>query len=108
MKLLLCVSCSDVFSLSTKGIKTCSCGKTSGEYVNHLDAVVTGQKNKFVVLGFANDSLVDAIRDQFKYGDGSVKMDYGHEIVTKGREFFAFIIPDCASTVKRIYTDAAS
>jgi hypothetical protein len=108
MKLLLCFKCNDVFSLKTSRMTTCICGQTSGQYLNNLDAEVSGVKDKFVVLGFDNMSLVEAIRAQLLLGDSQEKMLYGSREVTKGRDFRSFVIPDSSQTVKRIYTDATS
>ena len=108
MKLLLCVECSDVFSLKTSGMTTCICGQTSGQYLDNLNAEVSGVKDKFLVLGFDNSSLVEAIRTQLLLGDNQEKMIYGPKEVTKGRDFRAFIIPDSSTTVKRIYINATS
>jgi len=90
MKLILCVKCSDVFKLSDEKYKTCDCGMSGGEYVNTIDAEVSGP---CIVLGFSNHSLLQAIRLQTSNGD---RMD------KQGREFDAFIIPECAPSVKRL------
>ena len=91
MKLLLCVKCSDVFSLKTSGMTTCICGQTSGRYTDNLNAEVSGVKDKFMVLGFDNSSLIEAVRAQLLLGDSR-----------------AFIVPDSSSTVKRTYINATS
>lgn len=108
MKLLLCFKCNDVFSLKTSEMTTCTCGQTSGQYVDNLNAEVSGVKDKFMVLGFDNSSLIEAIRAQLLLGDSQEKMIYGPKEVTKGRDFRSFIIPDSSTTVKRTYTDATS
>lgn len=108
MKLLLCVKCSDVFSLKTSGMTTCICGQTSGRYTDNLNAEVSGVKDKFMVLGFDNSSLIETIRAQLLLGDSQEKMIYGPKEVTKGRDFKAFIIPDSSTTVKRTYINATS
>lgn len=82
MKLLLCRECGDIFNLSNK-TKSCSCGKTSGRYINNLDAKYSGG----IPLGFANSSLVEALRNQPQSGQGKV--------------FTAFVIPQqCPTMVK--------
>lgn len=96
MKLVLCHTCSSVFSLSTKNTKWCDCGAVSGIYTDNLNSEVIGIKGKFQVLGFANGSLIDAVRKQTWHGD----LDGFY-----GRTFEAFIIPEKAPTVTRIYTD---
>lgn len=106
MKLLLCRKCSDVFSLyATEESRTCKCGACGGRYVNHVDAEVTGQKDQFFVLGFANGSLVSALRAQLYAGDSDEVMTGAYAGHKKGRGFEAFIVPESSPTVRRIYTD---
>jgi hypothetical protein len=104
VKLLVCRSCTDVFSLRHKE-RTCSCGLCGGRYVDDLEAEVWGPDDGFWVLGFENSSLSRAIRDQITLGDRVEVMGgvYGDQV--KGREFNAFIIPESARTVVRRYTD---
>lgn len=75
MKLLFCSDCHDVFSLRVNIEKTCHCGKVKGMYLDDLNAVHTGG----VPLGFANSSLVEALKNQPEKGDGA--------------RFTAFVIP---------------
>lgn len=100
MKLILCTSCSDVFKLSAQP-RSCACGKCSGQYTDNLNAEVSVGDQGYV-LGFANSTLVQALRSQREHGDLTEKMGgiYGDEV--KGREFTAFIIPNSAPTVRRI------
>jgi len=82
MKLLLCRECGDIFNLSYE-TKSCRCGKTSGKYINNLDAKYSGG----IPLGFANSSLTEAMRNQPQDGQGKV--------------FTAFVIPQqCPTMVK--------
>lgn len=90
MKLLLCVKCSDVFVLRENKKRACSCGLSDGEYVDDLNAEVTGP---CIVIGFSNHSLLRTIRTQMSNGD----QDDGN-----GRRFEAFIIPESAPSVKRL------
>ena len=82
MKLLYCPKCDDVFKLAYAK-RSCKCGKVSGKYLlDGLQAVYTGG----VPLGFANSSLLIAIKNQRPGG--------------LGREFIAFVIPkNCATMV---------
>jgi len=87
MKLLICRVCADIFRLRSEE-RTCSCGATKGMYLNICEAEYSGPA---IPLGFANGSLVDAIRNQPE-GPGW------------GADFKAFVIPkNCATFVK---TDA--
>lgn len=73
-----------------------------GQYVDQVNAKVWGDREKIFVLGFANGSLVSALREQIKDGDLDEKMRYGGGIETVGRDFTAFIIPESASSVERV------
>jgi hypothetical protein len=99
MKLILCEKCSDVVALKLDIDRSCSCGKSGGRYVNELDAEVWGPCFK---LGFANSSLINALRAQKFEGDSKEVMAYAAGLVTKGRDFQAFIIPESAETMKRV------
>ena len=105
MKLLLCVHCSDVVSLRADTISHCFCGKSSGYYQpDGLNAVIKGTaKDKVFCLGFANSSLVEALRTQIAAGDKTNHIWYGGKMTVPGRDFSAFIIPYCAPTVKYEY-----
>lgn len=94
MKLLLCLKCSDIFSLSRKE-KTCSCGETKGKYIDELNAEISGDCEP---IGFANTSFFKALKMQRienKHYDGN------KNTCCNGVEFHAFIIPTWASSIKR-------
>jgi len=95
MKLLCCHQCSDVFSISTEKWKFCSCGVVRGMYTDSLNAEVYGPEGRYSVLGFANSSLIDAIKKQKELGDPAGWHGY---------VFKAFIIPEKADSVTRINT----
>lgn len=59
VKLLLCKSCTDIFRLRYKVVKTCSCGKSKGMYTSWVDAIYSGD---CVPIGFRNESFVKAVR----------------------------------------------
>ena len=83
MKLLLCTECKDIFNLSMEQ-KICSCGKTKGQYIDHLNAEYEGPA---VPLGFANFSFYHAVKKQPEEGFG--------------KEFTAFVIEkQCPTFVK--------
>lgn len=101
MKLLLCIKCSDVFSLTTEE-RACNCGKSSGRYVDQLNAEIKGD---CMPLGFANESFVYALKRQIienKHYDGNANT------CCKGQEFTAFVIPDWATSVKRVAEEKES
>ena len=84
MKLLFCTECCDVFSLKQEQVKSCSCGLSSGKYIDEVNATYTG---KGVPLGFVNMQFIHAIKYQPKKGMGKV--------------FTAFVISeDCETFVK--------
>lgn len=60
MKLLCCLDCADIFSLSSKE-KSCGCGKTSGKYIDDLNAVYSGNAQP---IGFSNKSFRLALQLQ--------------------------------------------
>ncbi len=84
MKLLCCLECKDVFSLSFTE-KKCSCGKTTGKY---LDVMNAEYKGPCVPLGFANSSFIEAVKNQ-------PEKDWG-------KDFTAFVIQKQCDTMKRI------
>ncbi|MEW4309469.1 hypothetical protein [Rossellomorea marisflavi] len=85
MKLLLCLNCNDVFSLSSQ-LKKCSCGKTKGQYMDNINAIYEGESA--LPLGISNTSLKDAVLNQPDRG--------------MGKEFIAFTIPrDCPTFIKK-------
>lgn len=94
MKLLLCHKCNDVFSLKMT-TRTCDCGRLSGLYVDELNAKVYGTEGEYTVIGFANSTLINAIKQQLEHGDQDGFF---------GRRFEAFIIPEKAESVKRFST----
>lgn len=99
MKLLFCLNCGDVMSLRTQHSRECECGAVSGRYIDDLNVEVTGNP---IVLGFANQSFLNAVRIQLARGDSLETMDYAGGKVTKGRSFEAFVIPESANSVKRV------
>lgn len=99
MKLIFCNNCEDILSLRLDTNRSCTCGRSSGHYIDGLHAVVSGP---CTVLGFDNKSLLRA-----KHNDNAIM---SHETDTYraihvnsgGCRFEAFIIPEGAPTVKRI------
>lgn len=85
MKLLLCKECQDIIRLVDVK-RTCKCGKVGGRYIDDLNAVYFG--DMAVPIGFANSSLVSAVRNQPKNG--------------MGENFTAFVIPKVCSTYKLV------
>ncbi len=87
MKLVQCSVCGDLFNLT--GIeKQCSCGKSSGLYINGIDAWVRGP---VLVLGISNPSY-DKARERHNKQPN----------MERGWRFEAFIIPKNAPTVRRL------
>lgn len=101
VKLLLCVVCNQIFNLSHTYAE-CRGAHGGGQYVDEVNAQVWGDREKIFVLGFANGSLVSALREQIQDGDLDEKMRYGGGFETVGRDFTAFIIPESASSVERV------
>ncbi len=51
MKLIYCEKCGDIFNLRKK-TKSCSCGETSGKYINNIIAEIHGD---CLPIGIANN-----------------------------------------------------
>jgi len=86
MKLLLCRKCQDVFKLQYD-LRKCNCGETWGRYSKDgLHAQYFGENA--IPLGFGNDSLAFAVRNQPAVG--------------MGLDFLAFVIPKQCSTMKKV------
>lgn len=90
MKLLLCRSCQDVQKLRTEP-RWCACGKSGGRYLEDLlHAEYWGRHA--LLIGFANNTLADAVLSGlWKSGEF-------------GPRFTAFIIPETATTVRKVRT----
>ena len=101
MKILLCTKCSQIFNLG-HDYRECLGGHGGGQYIDSLNAKIWGNPTEIFVLGFANNSLVNAIRDQINLGDQSPEYMPGYGMTPRGREFTAFVIPDAAKSVIRV------
>jgi hypothetical protein len=101
VKLILCSPCNQIFNLSHTYTE-CKGAHGGGQYVDNINAKVWGSREKIFVLGFANGSLVSALREQLNTGDSTEKMPYAGRMETKGRDFTAFVIPESASSVTRV------
>lgn len=82
MKLLLCPECKDVRKLLFTKTQ-CECGLSWGQYQDNLNASIGG---KAIPLGFANSTLVEAVRSRPDTGDGV--------------PFVAFVIPRSVPTIR--------
>ncbi|MFK4706124.1 hypothetical protein ABIC83_002963 [Roseateles asaccharophilus] len=82
MKLLLCPSCKDVRKLLFERT-VCQCGASWGQYIDNLNASIGGRA---IPLGFANSTLLEALRTRPDTGSGS--------------QFTAFVIPRVAPKVR--------
>lgn len=87
MKLLLCPKCSDVRAVRRKPT-SCECGNVTARYIDNLNCEWNGEG---FLLGFANHSLITALRSQQNEGDHPDGM---------GRNFTAFVIPRSGPSVK--------
>ena len=56
MKLITCLNCNDIVSLSNK-MRTCECKRSYGRYTDHINAIVGGP---CIVLGIDNGSFKKA------------------------------------------------
>lgn len=95
MKLLVCFLCHDVVALRHE-TRSCTCGRTSGQYVDEVRAVIRGTLGNFAGLGFGNSSLSSALRAQLDQGDLPPAHSFGGQ--APGRSFDAFVLPaNCPS-----------
>lgn len=93
MKLLVCLKCSDIFNLKRE-LKFCSCGESSGKYLDDLTAEINGDCEP---IGFSNASFIDALKKQ---RIENKNYDGNKDTCCRGIEFNAFIIPVWANTIK--------
>lgn len=96
MKLLMCLKCEDIFNLSLEKDKTCSCGKTQGRYVDELNATYSGPA---IPIGFNNRSFLGAARNQRIANETERNSNNRYR---NGKEFVAFIIPERATSLKKL------
>jgi hypothetical protein len=94
MKLLMCLKCGDIFSLSKKE-KTCGCGETKGLYINDLNAEISGNCQP---IGIGNGSFTESLKIQRIENRKPKRKDE----CCKGIEFTAFFIPETASSIDRV------
>ncbi len=69
MKLIFCPECWDVVKLDVDSVRKCKCEKSSGVYLDDLNATYSGSA---VPLGFSNPSLARALRSQPDFAPGRV------------------------------------
>lgn len=84
MKLIFCPHCRDIVLLR-KQMRICECGMSGGHYLDHINAVVTGDA---IPIGITNDSFIKAVLNRPKLG--------------MGKEFVAFVIPEITHTVRNL------
>jgi len=90
MKLLYCPSCRDIFNLKFER-KTCSCGKTYGNYIDHINAEYSGG----ITIGIHNTEFNGAICQQSIIDEIKPDLFYG-------QRFSAWVIPLSSPTCKKI------
>lgn len=86
MKMILCEECGDVFGLLLKEIRSCSCGKCFGMYIDNKNAVYSGESA--IPVGVNNFSLIKAINNQPEKG--------------MGETFESFVIPKECDSMKKL------
>jgi hypothetical protein len=85
MKLLFCNVCHDVVKLTFDG-RYCACKKSWGKYLpDGLYAQISGEA---IPIGFANNTLLEALCKRPQAGDGS--------------RFTAFVIPHVCPTIETV------
>lgn len=101
MKLICCVACNQVFNLCFD-YQECRGGHGGGQYIDRLNAKIWGDLNTIFVLGFANRTLSNALREQIAEGDLPAEYMPGYGVTSPGREFTAFVIPKSAPSIERV------
>lgn len=87
MKLIICLHCDDVIKLVPNVQRICLCGQSGGIiFQDGLNGEFWGEEA--VPIGFANGSLLTAIRAQPQKG--------------LGKPFNAFVIPKVCPTLKKV------
>ena len=107
MKLITCVKCSDVVKLSSKETRTCECGLSGGRYLE--DDLHAEYYGPCYPLGFANDSLVNAIRNQPQAGPGKIFTTFviERDCPTMKKLDEHYQIPDTSYVIPTIYDHEA-
>lgn len=59
MKLLNCMRCHDILSLTDGKLRTCRCGQSEGRYINELEVLYKGQCR---ILGIANSEYTSSLK----------------------------------------------
>lgn len=92
MKLFYCMECQDLVKLVTTHTRSCECGQIKGIYIDNLNAKFCSKSNNYFLVGFANQTVTDAVNSYFKVGspDGW------------GINFSAFVIPEPCETFVRV------
>ena len=80
MKLVMCRGCGDIFNLVMDREKTCSCGQSSGVYVDRRHAEIKGNCYS---LAIGNGSMEDAIYNLAVYGRGYDREFYIDRLAVK-------------------------
>lgn len=93
MKLLHCLACGDIVTLSTEEVKSCLCKKSMGGYKE--DGLNAFYEGPAMLIGFSNWSFLSARQENFDNLKAGDKKDLGPI-------FDAFFIPHNAPTVKYI------
>lgn len=101
MKLFCCAKCNQIFNL-THWYQECEGEHGGGQYIDHVNAKVWGDPTRIFVLGFANTSFINALRDQIHIGDQRLESTFERHMTPRGREFTAFVIPEVSPSVIRV------
>ncbi len=92
MKLFVCTYCSD-FVKCTSRKRYCKCKKSSGKYLDKINAVFTGEH--CVPLGIDNSQLIKAIKM------AEIENKHQKEPTTcRGVNFDSFVILECSTSIK--------
>jgi hypothetical protein len=95
MKLLMCLSCGDIFNLTRKE-KSCGCNAVKGKYTDASNAVYVGNAQP---IGIANGSFRSAFLLQ-QHMD-TQQQDDNHNCCI-GAQFKSFFIPASARSLERL------
>jgi hypothetical protein len=92
MKLIFCLKCQSIVTLSQKKVRVCECGQAKAMYIDELNAVFTAEEDRYILIGFANYPLQKVVSEYFQYGSES----------SLGINFTSFLIPEPCDTFRRV------
>ena len=95
MKLLFCMTCQQIRRIERDIVTTCACPPRKAVRAVYVDRLRVEWNGRGHLLAIHNIDFSLALTAQHKEGDPEDGM---------GRRFEAWVIPDCAPSVRRVHT----